>query len=324
MTVRVVFLGNDPWSVAPLEALAEDGELEVGLVATNPPRPAGRGSRPRPTAVARSAEELGLPLAEVGGLRDGDGPNALRAAGPDVLVVVAYGEILTPDVLAIAPLGAVNLHFSLLPRWRGAAPVRRTLLAGDAVTGVTAMLMDEGLDTGPILAVAEETVRPDDDAGTLGTRLAGIGGPLLVRAVRSLAFGTATPRPQDPALATTAPKLAPEERWIAWDEPAPALIRRVRALAPEPGASTRLRGNILKVFRAEPAGALDDRGHGGDASVGAGASPGAILAVDRAGVVVATGSGAVRLLDVASAGRRRMPAVEWARGARVSIGEPLG
>lgn len=324
MTVRVAFLGNDPWSVPPLAALASAVELDVSLVVTNLPRPAGRGSALRPTAVARSAAELGLPLATVDGLRDGPGPEALRTAVPDVLVVVAYGEILTPEILGIPPLGAVNLHFSLLPRWRGAAPVRRTLLAGDDVTGVTAMLMDEGLDTGPILAVAAETVRPEDDAGTLGARLAGIGGPLLVGAVHSLASGTATPRPQDSALATTAPKLAPQERWIVWDEPAQALIRRVRALAPEPGASTRLRGNILKVFRAEPAAAHDDQREGGDRSVGPRAFPGEIVAVDRAGVVVATGSGAVRLLDVASAGRRRMPAAEWARGARVSIGEPLG
>ncbi len=312
MTARVVFLGNDPWSVPPLEALAEDEELDVGLVATNPPRPAGRGSRPRRTAVARSAEELGLPLVEVSGVRGGGGPDALRAAGPDVLVVVAYGEILTPEVLAIAPLGAVNLHFSVLPRWRGAAPVRRTLLAGDEITGVTAMLMDEGLDTGPILAVEEEPVRPDDDSGTLGDRLARVGGQLLVGAVRSLAAGAATPRPQDPALATFAPKLAAEERWITWEEPAEVTVRRVRALAPHPGASTRLRGNTLKVFRAEAADAA------------AGTAPGEIVAVDGGGVVVAASSGAVRLLDVASAGRKRMPATDWARGARLSSGESLG
>jgi len=312
MTVRVVFLGNDPWSVAPLEALAEDGELEVGLVATNPPRPAGRGSRPRPTAVARSAEELGLPLAEVGGLRDGDGPNALRAAGPDVLVVVAYGEILTPDVLAIAPLGAVKLLCSGLARWGVAGAGRRTWLAGDEITGVTGMLMGEGLDPGPIRAVAEEPVQPDDDSGTLGERFARVGGPLLVGAVRSLAAGAATPRPQDPALATVAPKLAPEERWITWEEPAEVTVRRVRALAPHPGASTRLRGKTLKVFRAEAV----------DAAVGKAA--GEIVAVDGAGVVVATASGALRLLEVASAGRKRMPATDWARGARLSSGESLG
>src|SRR5206468_11054212 len=141
---------------------------------------------------------------------------------------------------------------------------------------------------------------------------------------RRPAPGAATPRPEGPALATPAPTLAPQERWIVWEEPAEASIRRVRALAPEPGASTRLRGNILKVFRAEPAAADDDQRGGQDGSLGRGASPGEIVAVDRAGVVVATGSGAVRLLDVASAGRRRMPAPEWARGAGVSIGEPLG
>jgi methionyl-tRNA formyltransferase len=315
MTVRVVFLGNDPWSVPALEALAAAPDVQVGLVLTNPPRPAGRGSRLRPTRVADAASRLNLSLAEVDGIRGGAGLDAVGSAAADVLVVVAYGQLLPQEVLEIAPRGAVNVHFSLLPRWRGAAPVQRALLAGDPVTGVTVMLMDAGLDTGPVLAVEREPVREDDDAGSLGSRLAERGGRLLVAALRSLVDGTAAPRPQDSGLATSAPKLAPEERWISWDEPAEAVVRRVRALSPDPGASTRVGRRGLKVFRAEVA----------EVTEGAeGGTPGKIIELGRERVVVAAGPGAVRLLEVAASGRRRMSAADWARGARLVPGDSMG
>ena len=169
--MRVAFLGNDEWSVPSLRALAATDDVDVELVLTNPPRPAGRGSHLTPTAVAEAAGEMDLPLIEVDRVRDGEGFDALDAREPDAIVVVAYGEILTPDVLDIPRLGAVNVHFSLLPRWRGAAPVQRAILEGDEVTGVTLMLMDEGLDTGPILATVETLIDPEEDAGSLGARL---------------------------------------------------------------------------------------------------------------------------------------------------------
>ena len=165
MTVRLAFLGNDPWSVPPLEAIAGEPELEPVLTLTNKPKPAGRGSEVRSTAVADAARRLGIPLLEVDGVRSGAGLDALIQVRPDVVVVVAFGELLTHEVLELPPLGAINLHFSLLPRWRGAAPVQHALLAGDARTGVSVMRMDEGLDTGPILNQLEEDIRPDDDAG---------------------------------------------------------------------------------------------------------------------------------------------------------------
>ena len=178
--MRIAFLGNDAWSVPSLRALAAADDVDVELVLTNPPRPAGRGSQLTPTAVADAAGELDLPLLEVDRVRDGEGFDALDAMEPDAIVVVAYGEILTPDVLDIPRLGAVNVHFSILPRWRGAAPVARAILEGDEVTGVTVMLMDEGLDTGPVLRSEETSIAPDEDAGTLGARLAELGAPLLV------------------------------------------------------------------------------------------------------------------------------------------------
>jgi methionyl-tRNA formyltransferase len=309
--MRIAFLGNDPWSVPPLEALAHDPDSEVALVLTNPPRPAGRGSRLTPTAVAEAATGLGLPLAEVAGVRAGDGLEALKTVRPEILVVVAYGELLTSQVLTLPPNGAINLHLSLLPRWRGASPVHHAILEGDHVTGVSVMQMDEGLDTGPVLTRREEPVRDDDDTGTLGTRLAAIGGTLLVETLGRIAHGDADPHAQDAAAATFAPKLRPQDRVIDWTREAGAVDRRVRALAPEPGATTTFRAAGLKILRGAPVG-----GGSGD--------PGTILADNPDGVAIATGEGTYRLDEVAAAGRRRMSAVEWARGARLRPGERLG
>jgi methionyl-tRNA formyltransferase len=314
--VRVAFLGNDPWSVPPLDALASSEAVEVALVVTNPPRPAGRGSRLRPTAVAEAARASGLAALETPGVRSGEGFEALAALAPDVVVVVAYGELLTPEVLDLPRLGCVNLHFSLLPRWRGAAPVQRAILEGDAVTGVTVMLMDEGLDTGPILAMKEEPIAPEDDAGALGERLARIGGALLVETLPRVATGEIEPAAQDHAAAVYAAKILPEERELDWMHSAAALDRRIRALAPEPGASTTFRRAPLKVLRARPVehgyvlAALPSRGE---------------IRVHRDGAVfVSTSVGTLELLEVAPAGRKRMDAAAWARGARIEPGERLG
>jgi methionyl-tRNA formyltransferase len=313
--MRVAFLGNDPWSVAPLRALAGAPDIEVELVVTNPPRPAGRGSQLTPTAVADAARTMELRLLEVDRIRDGEGFDALDTLEPDAIVVVAYGEILTPDVLDIPRLGAVNVHFSLLPRWRGAAPVQRAILEGDEVTGVTVMLMDEGMDTGPVLATVETAIDPEEDAGSLGARLAELGAPLLVETLRGLDEGTIAPSSQDHTVATYAPKLLPEERTIHWDEPADNIVRRVRSLAPDPGAVTTFREGRLKVVVAR---ALDEWERPADPSV-----PGVVERWDRDPVIRAW-PGLVELLEVAPAGRKRMSGEEWARGAKIQPGERLG
>ncbi len=178
---------------------------------------------------------------------------AIRGAQADLLIVVAYGALLPPEILSIAPHGALNLHFSLLPRWRGASPVQRAILAGDAVTGASVMRMEEGLDTGPVLASVETTIADDEDAGTLGARLAELGGALLISTLDDLAAGKAVAVPQDPAEATQAPKLTAAERVIDWSEGAVPIARRIRALAPAPGASTTFRGEPLKVVAARAA-----------------------------------------------------------------------
>jgi methionyl-tRNA formyltransferase len=314
--MRVAFLGNDAWSVEPLRALAEAPDIDLDLVLTNPPRPAGRGSELTPTAVADAARTRELPLLEVGRVRDGEGFDALDSLEPDAIVVVAYGEILTPDVLDIPRLGAVNLHFSLLPRWRGAAPVQRAILEGDETTGVTVMLMDEGMDTGPVLASTETAIESEEDAGSLGARLARLGAPVLVETLRGLDEGTVEPKSQEHTAATFAPKLLPEERTIDWTQPADAIVRRVRAFAPEPGAVTKFRQGRLKVLRAERM--LVQNRVNLDAPI-----PGRLGTDEDGTPTVDARWDRVQLVEVAPAGRKRMSGAEWARGARIQPGERL-
>ena len=306
---RVAFLGSDRWSVPSLEALA-DSPHEIALVATRPPKPAGRGSKLTSTQVAEAAKALSLPLLEPSTVKSGEGFDAIRDARADVLVVVAYGEILPAAVLGLPRLAPVNVHFSLLPELRGASPVQRALLDGMTATGVTTIRMDEGLDTGPVLLQAEEAIDPDDDARSLGDRLAALGARLLVDTVDRLEAGDLHPTPQDELRATFAPKLTAEDRWLYWTRPTEELWRRVRALAPDPAASTRFRGDVLKVFRSAA--------HDGDGE------PGTILNAGPEGLLVATGDGALGLLEVGPAGRKRMSAPDFVRGYRPELGERLG
>ena len=306
--MRAVFLGTDAWSVPSLEALANSGH-EVVLVATRVPRPAGRGGRLRPTPVAEAAWGRGLPLTEVETVKRGVGLEQIRTAAPDVLVVVAYGEILPKEILEIPRMAPVNVHFSLLPALRGADPVRRAILDGVEVTGVTTIRMDEGMDTGPILLHQEEPILPSDDSGSLGARLAKVGGELLVATLDGLADGDIEERSQDETAATLAPKLRPEEEWIDWSEEADRISRMVRALAPDPGARTRFRDRILKVLRVR---------------VGEGdGEPGTVAAVSKDSVAVACGSGVVLLDSVLPEGRKRISEGEFVRGYRPEVGERL-
>lgn len=308
-SLRVAFLGNDPWSVPPLETLARSRHGVV-IVVTRAPKPAGRGNELTPTPVAEATRRLGLPLAEVETVKTGPGFKQLSAAVPDVLCVVAYGEILPPNVLRVPALAPVNLHFSMLPYLRGASPVQTALLHGLQKTGVTTILMDVGVDTGPILHQREEPIGPADDAGSLGARLAAIGAEVLIETLDHLASGPVAPRPQDDSLATFAPRFGPKDRHIDWTVPAKVLVNLVRALSPEPAATMRFRGEGLKVFRAEAASDV--------AGV-----PGVIVEVAKDGFVVATGRGGFRALEVAPAGRKRMTSAEFVRGYRPAPGEVL-
>jgi methionyl-tRNA formyltransferase len=308
-SARIAFLGNDVWSVPSLEALAASHH-EMVLVVTAAAKPAGRGSRPTPTAVATAASDLDLPLAEVETARSGAGFERLASSMPQILVVVAYGEILPATVLNVPTIVPVNLHFSLLPELRGASPVQHALLLGLERTGVTTMVMDEGLDTGPVVLQREERIDASDDAGTLGARLARVGADVLVETIDALVTGSAAPAPQDDSKATYAPKLRAEDRVLDWTDAATVLVDRCRALSPEPAATTTFRGKTLKVYRGDA-----DRATG---------EPGTILAVTPEGPVVATADGGFRPLDVAPEGRRRMRGSDFVNGFRPQVGERLG
>lgn len=307
--MRVVFLGNDPWSVPSVEALASSPH-DLALVVTRVPKPAGRKGELRPTAVADAARSLELPLLETSTVKRDEGFEAIRSQAPDILAVVAYGEILPEDVLELPAVAPVNVHFSLLPALRGADPVRRAILEGLDETGVTTIRMDEGMDTGPILLQASEPIRDADDSATLGERLAAVGGELLVRTLDGLESGELREQGQDHDMATMAPKLKPEDEWIDWTDTAERVWRRVRALAPDPGAKARLRERVLKIVRAH---VVEGSGEAG-----------AVIEASKDRFVIAAGEGAIALEEVIPEGRNRMSGVDFARGQRPSVGERLG
>lgn len=309
MTLRVTFLGNDSWSVPSLRAVARSVH-DIVAVVTAVPKPAGRGNRLTPTPVAHAARELELPLIEVQTVRCDPGGSLLASSEPDVLAVVAYGELLPRAVLGLPKVAPVNLHFSLLPRLRGASPVQTALLLGEDETGVTTIVMDEGMDSGPIVLQRPEPVDPDDDAGSLGARLAALGADVLVESIDLLGSGRATRTAQDDALATFAPRLGPRDRVLDWSNDARDLVNRTRAFSPEPGATTTFRGRDLKVVRAEV--------------VPASGEPGAVVEVDKDGFVVATGDAGFRPLELAPAGSDRMRAKDFLNGYRPTVGEHLG
>ena len=305
----LVFLGNDPWSVPSLRALAASDHRLIRVV-TRVPKRAGRGNALTPTAVADASREAELPLLEVETVKEGPGLDALRSHAHDVLVVVAYGEILPRRILDLPGIAPVNLHFSLLPRLRGASPVQTALLDGAQETGVTTIVMDEGMDTGPVLLQRRDAVRPEDDAGSLGDRLAEVGAHVLLETLDRLAEGGLDAAPQDEARASSARPIRAEDRILRWVESARSLVNRTRAMAPEPGASTAFRGEPLKVLRAE--------------TTDVGGDPGAIAIVDADGFVVATADGGFRPLELAPAGRKRMRTADFVNGYRPRVGERLG
>jgi methionyl-tRNA formyltransferase len=303
MALSTVFLGTPEAAVPTLERLLESHH-NVLAVATAPDRPKGRGMDLAASPVKQRALAAGLPVLQPPSLRSPEAQVALAAFGADVLVVCAYGLILPAAVLDEPRLGCVNVHFSLLPAFRGAAPVAAVVLAGVPVAGVTIMQMDPGLDTGPILATVEEPVRPDDDTGSLEARLAVAGADLLVSVLDRLEVGSIEARPQDGPLASYAGKVTPEDARIDWSRPGAAIERRIRAFSPRPGAWTTLDGRRLKVWRAR----LSDEVAGGP--------PGTLRAGAGGSLVVATGDGTLALDEVQPEGSRRMSGADFLRGRR--------
>lgn len=310
--MRIVFAGTPEFAAVALRALLEAGR-EVCAVYTQPDRPAGRGRRLRPGPVKRLAAGCGIAVYQPHTLNDPEVQETLKSLRPDLMVVVAYGLILPRAVLEIPRLGCVNIHASLLPRWRGAAPIQRALLAGDPETGVTIIQMDEGLDTGPILERAVCPIGPDDTAGVLHDRLAELGARTLLATITRLEQGRVQAQPQDERLATYAAKIDKHEALLDWDRPAVELERRVRAFNPWPVAYTWLPGSgRLRVWRARALAGAADR------------PPGTVLRADRSGIDVATGAGVLRLLEIQRPGRRPLDAAEFLNSQAIAAGTLLG
>jgi methionyl-tRNA formyltransferase len=304
--LRLVFMGTAGFALPSLQALAA-GRHRLVAVYTQPPRPAGRGLRARPSPVEIAAEGLGLPVRRPASLRTPEFQAELRALEADLAVVAAYGLILPPPILAAPGLGCINLHASLLPRWRGAAPIQRALLAGDRETGITIFQMEPGLDTGPILAMERVAIGPASSAQSLHDELAALAARMIGPVIDDLAAGRAAARPQSEDGVTYAAKVDKAEGRLDWTEPAALLERKLRALNPWPGCWTELEGQRLRVLAAEIAS-----GRG---------SPGEVL--DER-LTVACGQGALRLTQVQPAGGSAMASAAFLRGHEVPVGVRLG
>lgn len=312
--LRIVFLGTPDFAATILRGLLDGPDRVVGVF-SRPDAPKGRGLETTPPPVKRLASEHGVPVEQPTRWKDGTATSALRAFEPDLAVVAAYGRILPQDALDVPRFGCVNVHASLLPRWRGADPITRAILEGDRESGVSIMRMVLEMDAGDVLWRATTPVRDDDDGGTLEARLAELGARALGDALAAWRAGSLRAEPQDPALVTHAGPVRREDGRVDWSRPADAIERATRAYAPWPGAFTERAGAPLKLWRARVA---DGAGRA------PGTPPGTVVSLDAAGPVVATGVGALRLVEVQAAGKRRMQAAEWARGARLAVGERLG
>jgi methionyl-tRNA formyltransferase len=309
--VRIVFLGSGSFAIPSFEALLDAGH-DVAALVTQPDREKGRGRELAPPPLKPVALARGVTVLQPRRVREPEAQETLRALAPELQVVVAYGQILPKSVIEIAPLGTVNVHASLLPRLRGAAPIQWAIARGDTDTGVTTMLIDEGLDTGPMLVSRRTSIGPEETAQDLEPRLARLGADVLLETVRGLASGSLEPIPQDHSQATLAPILKKEDGRLDWTEPASDLASRVRGFHPWPGAFTTLAGRVLKVLKAAVA------------APGSG-EPGVVVGVEGQGLVVAAGAGTrLALLEVQPESRRPMTGTAFAAGARLEPGTRLG
>ena len=312
--LRIIFMGTPEIACPALEALLDSREFEVVAVVTQPDQPKGRGLKLQPSPVKEIALAANLPVLQPGRARDENFIQELRGLQPDIIAVTAYGQILPQSILDLPRFGCVNVHTSLLPRYRGAAPIQSAILNGDAETGVTIMKMDAGMDTGDILAQEPTPIQPTDDAQTLHDRLGRMGAALLARTIPDYVSGKIQPQPQPKEGVLLAPKIKKEHGHIDWTQPAQAIWNRVRAFTPWPGAFTFLPSQphpqMLKIWQAE--------------AVAQSGPPGTILSADKNGIVVACGEGALKILVLQREGSRRMSAQEFLTGHPLKAGFKLG
>lgn len=308
---KVVFMGTPDFAVPPLNALVEDGYL-IACVVTQPDRPRGRKQRLTPPPVKVAAQNHGLEVWQPESIRASEAVERLRTFSPDLIVTVAYGQILPKSVLDMPAHGCINVHASLLPKYRGGAPIHWALINGERETGVTLMYMVEALDAGDILTQRRVPITADDTAGSLHDKLSKAGAELLRKSLPSILRGDVTPTPQDDALATYAPNVTRADERIDWTQSAEAIVNRIRGLNPWPVAYTTLNGNIFKIWRAEPVQSQ------------ASAPPGTVVRVDERAIHVSAGKGEVRLLEVQPAGKKRMGTDQFLRGTKIIDGMKLG
>jgi len=311
--LRIIFMGTAELSCASLEKLAGDKSLSVLAVVTQPDKPKGRDLMLTPSPVKSLAEKLNLPVLQPLKARDEQFISELRELKPDLLVVVAYGQILPQTILDLPPFGCLNVHTSLLPKYRGAAPIQWAIADGEPETGVTIMKMDAGLDTGPVLLTRRTPILPADDSQTLHDRLAQLGADLLAGTIPDYVAGKIQPQPQPLTGSTYAAKIKKEDGKVDWQQPAQQIWNRLRAFTPWPGAFTFLQAEpkpqLLKIWKAEP--------------VGKSGRAGEILSADKAGIVVGCGQGALRILELQREGGKRLPAEAFLMGFPIPAGSGL-
>lgn len=305
--MRVVFFGTPEPAAVALDAIVRSSH-EVTALVTQPDRPRGRRGAPQPSPAKQRAVDAGIPVLQPASPRDDGFAAALAAQAPDACAVVAYGHILPPEVLTVPPKGTVNVHYSLLPAYRGAAPVQRAIMAGETETGVTTFLLEPTVDTGPMLFQVTEPIDPEDSTGSLLARLAPIGARLLVETLDAIEAGSARPIPQDPSRASPAPKVRPEEGAIDWTRPAAEIVNRIRGLDPSPGAYASFRGKRIKLWRARVATA-------------AASEPGTVVDIGRERLGISAGDRVVELLEVQLEGAKRLESAAFVRGQRPEPGE---
>lgn len=306
--MRIVFMGTPEFAVPSLEALLKSDDQVVGIV-TQPDRPKGRGQVLTPPPIKLIAQRDGIPFLQPVKIKVPEFLTALAAWKPDLIAVTAYGRILHRPILTLPPMGCVNVHGSLLPKYRGAAPVQWAVINGEAETGITTMMMDEGMDTGAMLLQESMPIFPEDTAGSLAPRLAVLGGRLLVETIARLKAGTITPLPQNHALVTQAPPLKKEDGLIDWATSATNIVNRVRGLSPWPGAYTYIGGERWMVWRATQSPGNPD------------VAPGTMIEVTKQSIQVATGDGVVVLREIQPPNSKRLTVAQYLAGHRVSVGQ---